>query len=362
MVDFQSRDTSRGVDDDEDEGESEEPDASANETESASADDAEVPGESAGEDETEGDAATERDASARAAPDQGEEPEESPDPSADPLAGSGDDDPLAPSTGDDALDDSSGATGDHPFADSADASQDPAAPESEPESSAGDAGSVDDEAVQRESAQEPESHGEGHGTDERSHDHAHADTDEHGSGGHDHPHEGEHGSGSHGHAHGAEVDLLGVAVVTVSSTRTHEDDPSGDVIEAIVEAADHEVVTREILRDDLDGVQTALLNLTGRDDVDVVVTTGGTGVTPDDVTVEGARPLFDRELPGFGELFRILSYEEIGTRAMASRATAGMVDGVPVFCLPGSEAAARLGTEELVVEEMGHLVSLARRE
>ncbi|QLH80003.1 molybdenum cofactor biosynthesis protein MoaB [Halosimplex rubrum] len=156
--------------------------------------------------------------------------------------------------------------------------------------------------------------------------------------------------------------LLGVAVVTVSSTRTRENDPSGDVIEALIEAADHEVVTREILRDDLDGVQTALLNLTGRDDVDVVVTTGGTGVTPDDVTVEGARPLFDRELPGFGELFRILSYEEIGTRAMVSRATAGMVDGVPVFCLPGSEAAARLGTEELVVEEMAHLVSLARRD
>jgi molybdenum cofactor biosynthesis protein B len=168
-------------------------------------------------------------------------------------------------------------------------------------------------------------------------------------------------SGGHDHAHAANVESLGVAVVTVSTTRTRGDDPSGDVIEALVEATDHEVLTREIIRDDLDGVQTTLLDLTGRDDVDVVVTTGGTGVTPDDVTVEGARPLFDRELPGFGELFRILSYEEIGTRAMASRATAGMVDGVPVFCLPGSEAAARLGTEELVVEEMAHLVGLARR-
>jgi len=150
--------------------------------------------------------------------------------------------------------------------------------------------------------------------------------------------------------------------VTVSSTRTREDDASGDMIEAVIEQADHEVVTREILRDDLDSVQNSLLNLTGRDDVDVVVTTGGTGVTPDDVTVEAARPLFDRELPGFGELFRILSYEEIGTRAMVSRATAGMVDGVPVFCLPGSEAAVRLGTEALVVEEMGHLVGLAQRD
>ena len=196
--------------------------------------------------------------------------------------------------------------------------------------------------------------------------HGHSDDHDHREpGGHDHAHEhsGGHDHGeTGGHAHGADVELLGVAVVTVSSTRTQKDDLSGDVIQALIEAADHEVVTREIIRDDLDGVQTTLLNLTGRDDVDVVVTTGGTGVTPDDVTVEGARPLFDRELPGFGELFRILSYEEIGTRAMVSRATAGMVDGVPVFCLPGSEAAARLGTEELVVEEMTHLVSLARRD
>ncbi|PSQ21397.1 molybdenum cofactor biosynthesis protein B [Halobacteriales archaeon QS_9_67_15] len=206
------------------------------------------------------------------------------------------------------------------------------------------------------------------GSESDGHEHGHSDDHDHGEpGGHDHAHGHsgghDHGeTGGHAHAHGADVELLGVAVVTVSSTRTQKDDLSGDVIQALIEAADHEVVTREVIRDDLDGIQTTLLNLTGRDDVDVVVTTGGTGVTPDDVTVEGARPLFDRELPGFGELFRILSYEEIGTRAMVSRATAGMVDGVPVFCLPGSEAAARLGTEELVVEEMAHLVSLARRD
>ena len=206
------------------------------------------------------------------------------------------------------------------------------------------------------------------GSESDGREHGHSDDHDHREpGGHDHAHEHsgghDHGETSgHAHAHGADVELLGVAVVTVSSTRTQKDDLSGDVIQALIEAANHEVVTREIIRDDLDGIQTTLLNLTGRDDVDVVVTTGGTGVTPDDVTVEGARPLFDRELPGFGELFRTLSYEEIGTRAMVSRATAGMVDGVPVFCLPGSEAAARLGTEKLVVEEMAHLVSLARRD
>jgi len=90
------------------------------------------------------------------------------------------------------------------------------------------------------------------------------------------------------------------------------------------------------------------------------VTTGGTGVTPDDVTVEAVEPLFEKRLPGFGELFRRLSYEEIGTQAIATRATAGIADGVPVFCLPGSESAVRLGTEEIIVEVVGHLAGLAK--
>jgi molybdenum cofactor biosynthesis protein B len=116
-----------------------------------------------------------------------------------------------------------------------------------------------------------------------------------------------------------------------------------------------------VVADDLDGIQRTVLALTGRDDVDVVVTTGGTGVTPDDVTVEAVTPLFDKDLPGFGELFRILSYEEVGTRALGSRATAGVSEGVPVFCLPGSENAVRLAMEELVAAEMAHLVELATR-
>ena len=91
----------------------------------------------------------------------------------------------------------------------------------------------------------------------------------------------------------------------------------------------------------------------------MIVTTGGTGVTPDDVTVEAVGPLFDKELRGFGELFRRYSEAEIGTRVVATRATAGIVDGVPVFCLPGSENAAKLGTGEIVVPEVAHLVGLA---
>jgi molybdenum cofactor biosynthesis protein B len=178
---------------------------------------------------------------------------------------------------------------------------------------------------------------------------------------------GDHVSGQdheHGHDHGhrLDVDLLGVAVVTVSSTRSLDDDPSGDVIQAVVEGDDHEVATRKLLRDDFDSVQSTVKTLVGRDDVDVVIITGGTGVTPDDVTIEAVRGLFDKTLPGFGELFRLLSYDEIGTMVVATRATAGIVDGVPVFCLPGSENAAHLGTEEIILPEMEHLAGLATRE
>jgi|GEM_PF-80965 len=425
MVDFQSRDTSRGYGDDEDEEADAEGDAAAaaegeqtdepteGEPTAPEAADEHAP-ETEGADAVESDRVAsdgERDADASTAP----VDDDAAEPGGDPLAGSSggaSGDPLAPDTGDTGatasdgdtvadspVDDAGGPTvddGEHETTDGAQpeavddgrgagsAADDPLSPSGGSERAAEPVDGPDDHpfaddaagaetaietdtggATEPNSAESDGHHGaNGHPDGSGGHSHG-ADDHAHESGGHSHGADDrahESGGHSHGHAHGAEVGLLGVAVVTVSSTRTRENDPSGDVIEALVEAADHEVVTREILRDDLDGVQTALLNLTGRDDVDVVVTTGGTGVTPDDVTVEGARPLFDRELPGFGELFRILSYEEIGTRAMVSRATAGMVDGVPVFCLPGSEAAARLGTEELVVEEMAHLVSLARRD
>ncbi|PSP56428.1 molybdenum cofactor biosynthesis protein MoaB [Halobacteriales archaeon QH_7_66_36] len=177
---------------------------------------------------------------------------------------------------------------------------------------------------------------------------------------HDHEDEHEHGHQHDHHRH--DLDALGASVVTVSSTRSLDDDPAGDAIAAAFERAGHEVVHRELVDDDFDGVQGAVKQLVGRQDTDVVVTTGGTGVTPDDVTVEAVGPLFDKGLPGFGELFRDLSYDEIGTKVVGTRAVAGVSDGVPVFCLPGSENAATLGTEEIIVEEAGHLAGLARRD
>lgn len=177
----------------------------------------------------------------------------------------------------------------------------------------------------------------------------------------DGPTEGDEGHQSdHGHHH-HDLDTLGAAVVTISSSRTLADDPSGDhVVEALVEAG-HEVVTRELIPDEYDDIQHTVDALVRRGDVNVVVTTGGTGVTPDDRTVEAVRPLFEKELPGFGELFRRYSYGEIGTRIVATRATAGIVDGSPVFCLPGSTDAVELGVEEIIVEEAPHLAGLAQR-
>lgn len=170
---------------------------------------------------------------------------------------------------------------------------------------------------------------------------------------------GEHDD-EHDHHH-HDVEAVGVAVVTVSSTRSLDDDPGGDAVVEAFEADGHEVVTRELVADSYDRVQGAVDNLVGRGDVDVLVTTGGTGVTPDDVTVDAARPLFEKELPGFGELFRRLSYDDIGAKVVGSRATAGVVEGTLVFCLPGSEHATTLGTEEVILPEIAHLVGLAGR-
>ncbi|WP_276298898.1 MogA/MoaB family molybdenum cofactor biosynthesis protein [Halorussus lipolyticus] len=173
-------------------------------------------------------------------------------------------------------------------------------------------------------------------------------------------HDGDDDHADHDHHH-HDVDTLGAAVVTISSSRSLSDDPSGDAVVAGLEDAGHKVVSRDLIDDGYDSVQGTIDALVGRDDVDIVVTTGGTGVTPDDVTIEATRQLLDKQLPGFGELFRSLSFEEIGTRVVGTRATAGVADGAVVFCLPGSENAARLGIEEIIVKEAGHLAGLASR-
>lgn len=207
-----------------------------------------------------------------------------------------------------------------------------------------------------------------HGQDDQGqgddHGHSHESDDP----GQDQSHESDaqgHESDAQGHEHDHhhhDVEALGAAVLTISSSRSLDDDPAGDVIESAFESAGHTVVTRDLVRDDYDSIQATVQRLVARDDTDVVVTTGGTGITPDDVTVEAIKPLQDKELPGFGELFRQFSRDEIGTRVVGTRATAGVAHGVPIFCLPGSENAARLGTEDIIVTEAPHLAGLARRD
>ena len=179
-------------------------------------------------------------------------------------------------------------------------------------------------------------------------DHNHdPDGDDHAHDGHDH------------HAH--DTDAVGVAVLTVSSSRTPDDDPSGDRIVDAFDAAGHETVARELVDDDREGIREAVDRLVAREAVDAVVTTGGTGVTPDDVTPDVIEPRFEKRLPGFGELFRRLSYEEVGARTVGSRATAGIVDGTLVCCLPGSTNAVTLGVKSVLLPAIGHLTGLAGR-
>ncbi|RJS99547.1 molybdenum cofactor biosynthesis protein B [Halococcus sp. IIIV-5B] len=177
---------------------------------------------------------------------------------------------------------------------------------------------------------------------------------------HDHDHDHHDHGDEPDHAH-HDFGPVAFALITVSTSRSLDDDPAGDAIVAAVGDDGGSVATRELVDDDYDGIQGRVNSLVNRDDVDVVVTTGGTGVTPDDVTVEAVDPLFDKRLPGFGELFRARSREEVGTRVVATRATAGVIEGVPAFCLPGSENAASLGAE-IVTAEAGHLAGLAKRD
>lgn len=154
---------------------------------------------------------------------------------------------------------------------------------------------------------------------------------------------------------------LRFAILTISDTRGPDDDASGDALAALVGEAGHEVVARSHARDEPDQILAAAESALASEGVDVVVTTGGTGIAPRDVTLETLRPLLDKELPGFGELFRSLSFAQIGSAAMASRATAGAARGRLLVILPGSPNACRLAMEKLVLPEAPHLVGLLRR-
>lgn len=157
----------------------------------------------------------------------------------------------------------------------------------------------------------------------------------------------------------ADTDAVGAAVITISSEGSLENDPAGDAIATAFEAADHEIATRELIARDHDNVQSKVSRAIGRDDVDIVVTTGGTGVEPRDATLEAVDPLVEKELPAFVDLFHAISYDEIGISVVSSRALGGVADGVPLFCLPNDRTATRIASEEIIVPQASRLATLA---
>lgn len=157
----------------------------------------------------------------------------------------------------------------------------------------------------------------------------------------------------------ADESTFSYAVVTVTNDGTLDSDPGGDAVVEGIQSAGDAIVTRELLTAAYDGVQSSLNTLVDRKDVDALVTVGGTGVESDDVTVDAATDVFDKRLPGFGELFRLLSHEQDGSAVIRTRATAGVVEKVPVFCLPGDPDSARRGVDQIVTDEAPELAALA---
>ncbi|CAM4157123.1 molybdenum cofactor biosynthesis protein B [Bacillus manliponensis] len=145
-------------------------------------------------------------------------------------------------------------------------------------------------------------------------------------------------------------------VITVSDTRTKETDKSGQLLHELLIEAGHIVTSYEIVKDDQESIQQAVLAGCKQENVDVILTNGGTGITKRDVTIEAVGVLLQKEIVGFGELFRMLSYtEDIGSAAMLSRAIAGTIERKVVFSMPGSSGAVRLAMNKLILPELGHI-------
>lgn len=143
-----------------------------------------------------------------------------------------------------------------------------------------------------------------------------------------------------------------VAILTISDTRDEESDTSGQVLVDRVKAAGHELGGRAVVRDDIPQIRDQVRNWIAGGQVDAIVTTGGTGLTGRDVTVEALEPLFNKRIDGFSVVFHMVSYASVGLSTLQSRATAGLIDGVFVFCLPGSNGAVRDGWDKVISAQL----------
>jgi len=149
-----------------------------------------------------------------------------------------------------------------------------------------------------------------------------------------------------------------VAVITLSTSRSLSNDESGAVIQGLLEKHGHETAVRKLIADDRKVLRATLRELVREKRVQAIITTGGTGLAPSDITIETVEGMLEKVLPGFNALFMLLSYPHVRSSAMLSRALAGTIKGKPVFCLPGSPRACELATEALVLPELSHILML----
>jgi molybdopterin adenylyltransferase len=150
----------------------------------------------------------------------------------------------------------------------------------------------------------------------------------------------------------------GVAVITLSDSRSLDTDKSGDLIQSLLEANGHKVLVRKLIPDSRNVLRATLRELLRDKKIDAIITTGGTGLAPRDVTIEAVHGMLDKELPGFNSLFMLLSYSQVKSAAMLSRAMAGTIKKKILFCLPGSPKACKLALESLILPELGHILML----
>ena len=145
---------------------------------------------------------------------------------------------------------------------------------------------------------------------------------------------------------------VNISIITISDTRVISNDKSGDLLEERVKSSGHNLISRGIVKDDFKDITSLVTKLSKQKDIDIIITTGGTGLTGRDITPEVMKNLFEKTIDGFGELFRWLSYSKIGTSALQSRALAGVLNSTYIFCLPGSPSACKDGWDDILFYQL----------
>ncbi|BDH61543.1 molybdenum cofactor biosynthesis protein B [Lysinibacillus sp. PLM2] len=162
--------------------------------------------------------------------------------------------------------------------------------------------------------------------------------------------------------HMSDMEKINMMVLTISDTRDKKTDKSGQLIIDLLKNTNHRLAMYQIVRDDKEVIQNAIIEGCEDSKIDVIITNGGTGLSKRDVTYETLNEIFEKPIPGYGELFRLLSYEEIGSAAMLSRACAGIANNTIIFSTPGSTNAVKLAMEKLILPEIQHIVSEIRKD